>query len=34
MFDYYNEQRIEKKALFAIKKKKIKAKKNVTKAFY
>jgi len=34
MFDYYNKQRIKKKALFIVKKKKIKAKKNATKAFY
>ncbi len=34
MFDYYNKQHIKKKALFVIKKKKIKTKKNATKIFY
>jgi len=34
MFNYYNKQRIKKKAFFVVKKKKIEAKKNAIKAFY
>ncbi len=34
MFNYYNKQRIKKKALFIIEKKKIEVEKNAIKVFY